>query len=121
MRFVFYLIFHLRLLFQKINKFETEDSGYEKFWLAGGISIIINLNLSSIDKIFFNGYISNSYYYFFFINGFAILFIVYQLLIKREKYLYYGFKENFKGYLALIILFLITIVLMAMINPKNNH
>lgn len=120
MKIIFYLIFHLRLVFQKMNTFKTEDVGYEKFWLAGVISLFINLNWSSIDKVFFNGYISNSYHYFFHISGFVILFFIYQLFIKREVYLEYDFKKSYKGYLTLLILFLATIILMIMVKPMKN-
>ena len=121
MKFIFYLIFHLRLLFLKMNTFKTEDVGYEKFWLAGAMTIFIELNFSSIDNMFFGNYLHIHHKYIFILIIPIIMFVVYYLLINRQIYLEYNFKESYKGYLGLFILFIITIVLMFMVIPRKNY
>lgn len=104
-----------------MNTFKTEDIGYEKFWLAGAITIFLELNLSSIDNVFFGNYLHIHYKYIFILIIPIFMFIVYYALINNESYLDYDFKESYKGYSILIILFIITIVLMLMVVPRKNY
>ena len=121
MKLIFYLIFHLRLLFRKMNTFKTEDIGYEKFWLAGAVTIFLELNFSSIDNVFFDNYLHIYHKYIFILIIPIFMFFVYYFLINKQAYLDYNFKESYKGYLVLFILFILTVVLMFMVVPRKNY
>ncbi|WP_343664796.1 hypothetical protein [Chryseobacterium mucoviscidosis] len=115
-----YVIFHLDCLYKKMDKFKYKDRGFEKFWLVAVISSFINLNVSSIDNVFLNNYFHtlNKYIFLFIIP--IIMYFVYYFFVKNERFLEYGFKESKKGYLILIILFVIMIILMAMVEPVRH-
>lgn len=104
-----------------MNTFKTEDIGYEKFWLAGAITIFLELNFSSIDNVFFGNYLHINYRSIFILIIPIFMFGVYYLLINKQKYLGYNFKESYKGYLVLFILFVLTVVLMFMVVPRKNY
>ncbi len=104
-----------------MNRFKTEDIGYEKFWLAGVITIFLELNFSSIDNIFLGNYLHIHYYFLFILIIPIFMFIIYYLLINKQTYLDLNFKESYKGYLGLLLLFVITIILMLMVVPRKNY
>lgn len=115
-----YLIFHLDCLYKRMDSFKHKDRIREKIWLAGVITIFFQLNFSSIDKVFLNRYFTDINYYFFHIVPFFIMIIVYYFFVKKERFLGYGFKESYKGYVALFILFIIMIILMIMVKPITH-
>lgn len=120
-KFIDYLIFHLDCLYKRMDKFKYKDRGTEKFWLVVVISIFINLNISSIDNVFLGNYLHLRYKYVFFLMIPVVMFLIYYFFVKNERFLEYEFKENYKGYLILIILFIITIILMLMVVPRKNY
>ena len=115
-----YLIFHLDCLYKRMDKFKHKDRGIEKFWLIVIISIFINLNILSIDNIFFENYLHIHYKYIFFLFVPIIMLTINFLFVKQERFLEYGFKESYRGYLLLFVLFVIMIVLMAMVKPIKH-
>ncbi|MEC5173873.1 hypothetical protein QF024_002584 [Chryseobacterium nepalense] len=112
-----YLIFHLDCLYKRMDKFKYKDRGTEKFWLCVVMSIFVGLSLSSVDNVFLNNYLRSINKYIFFLLYPIQLLFYYYFFIKNERFLEYGFKESYKGYLILLILFVIMIVLMAMVEP----
>lgn len=115
-----YLIFHLDCLYKRMDKFKYKDRGTEKFWLLIVISSFINLNISSIDNVFFNSFLHRHYKYMFFVLIPITMVLVNVLFVKQERFLDYEFKESYKGYLILFILFVIMISLMIMMEPIKN-
>jgi magnesium-transporting ATPase (P-type) len=103
-----------------MDKFKYKDRGTEKFWLIVIITIFINLNILSIDNIFFENYLHIHYKYIFFLFIPIIMLIINFLFIKQERFLEYGFKESYKGYLLLFVLFITMIVLMALVKPIKH-
>lgn len=116
-KYIDYLIFHLDCLYKKMDKFKYKQRGTEKFWLIVIISSFINLNFSSIDNIFFGSYLRLQYKYIFFLLIPVVMLIVNLLFIKNERFLDYDFKESYKGYFVLLILFLIMIIFMTLVKP----
>ncbi|PIF47271.1 hypothetical protein CLU96_4321 [Chryseobacterium sp. 52] len=120
-KFIDYLIFHLECLYKRMDKFKYKDRGTEKFWLVVVISIFINLNTSSIDNVCLGNYLHIHHKYIFFLMIPIVMILVYYFFIKNERFLEYEFKESYKGYLVLFILFVITIILMFMVVPRKNY
>lgn len=104
-----------------MDTFKYKDRGTEKFWLVVIVSSFINLNLSSIDNVFLGNYLHINCKYVFLLLIPIIMLLVYFLFVKHERFLDYNFKESYKGYSILIILFIITIVLMLMVVPRKNY
>ena len=119
-RFIDYLIFHLDCLYRRMDTFKHKSRGLEKLWLCVIISMFIGMCLSSIDNIFMNKFLLSQSRYFFFILYPFLLLIIYILFVKNERFLEHGFKESYKGYLSLIILFLIMIYLMGQVKPNKQ-
>ncbi|OJX28474.1 MAG: hypothetical protein BGO86_07645 [Chryseobacterium sp. 36-9] len=104
-----------------MDRFKYKDRGTEKFWLIVIVSSFINLNLSSIDNVFLGNYLHIHFKYIFFLLIPIIMFLVHYLFVKNERFLEYGFKESYKGYMILFLLFVLMIVLMAMVVPRKNY
>ncbi len=116
-KYIDYLIFHLDCLYKKMDKFKYKDRGTEKFWLSIVSSIFLGMIFSSLDNILFNNYFYKLSKYSFHLFGLFSLCFIYFFFIKNERFLDYDFKESYKGYVSLLILFIIMIMLMAMVQP----
>lgn len=113
-----YLIFHLDCLYKRMDSFKHKNRGVEKLWLCVIMSMFIGLCVSSLDTILFDNYLKSISKYIFYILYPLQLVVYYYLFVKDERFLEYGFKENYKGYLILFFLFLLMIFLMLQVKPQ---
>ncbi len=100
-----------------MDTFKDRSRSIEKLWLCVILSIFITLMLSSIDNIFLNNNLISINEYIFFILYPILLVLNYYLFIKSERFLDYGFRESFIGYLIIFLLIIIMIFLMLQVEP----
>ena len=102
-----------------MDTFKHKSRGLEKFWLICVITIFLELVMLSISNIFFDSIIQKNKYSIWLLIP-IVMIMVNLLFIKSERFLEYGFTESYKGYLILIVLFLMMIYLMIQVKPISS-